>query len=178
MQHWWQQKGFIELVPGLSLQWLNGADVKLCVGHVEAEERKKRLTLWTNRRLRWLKFRVWPYPVQMQWRGWFKTFLNGQFPASFCLFLFFSNNFQNKTEDFSGIRPRIVGVEGEHADHLTTTTFPLHICTQMVACEPSLSAAQSYSPTPRSGQLKLLLAKRLLLLKLCCGLTIHCLYYP
>ena len=29
---------------------------------------------------------------------------------------------QKKALGFSGIRTRIVGVEGEHADHLTTTT--------------------------------------------------------
>ena len=39
------------------------------------------------------------------------------------IFLFFSkNNLQKKTVYFSGIRTQIVGVEGEHADHLTTTT--------------------------------------------------------
>ena len=47
----------------------------------------------------------------------------GPTQVSFCSFLFFSNtNFTGKTEDFSGIQTRIVGVEGEHADHLTTTT--------------------------------------------------------
>ena len=39
------------------------------------------------------------------------------------LFSFFSNtNFTEKTVDVCGIRTQIVGVEGEHADHLTTTT--------------------------------------------------------
>ena len=47
---------------------------------------------------------------------------NGPTPASFCLFLFFSNTiFTEKTADISGIGTRIVRVEGEHADHLTTT---------------------------------------------------------
>ena len=42
--------------------------------------------------------------------------------ASFSLFSFFSNtNGTEKTVGFSGIRTKIVGVEGEHADHLTTT---------------------------------------------------------
>ena len=50
-------------------------------------------------------------------------FLNGPTPATFCLFLFFSStNFTEKTVCFSGIQTQIVGVEGEHADHLTTTT--------------------------------------------------------
>ena len=41
----------------------------------------------------------------------------------FCLFLFFSNtNFTEKTVHFCTIRTLIVGVEGKHADHLTTTT--------------------------------------------------------
>ena len=35
--------------------------------------------------------------------------------------LFQTINFIDKTEDFSGIRTRIVGVEGENANHLTTT---------------------------------------------------------
>ena len=37
------------------------------------------------------------------------------------IFVFFSNtNFIEKTVGFSGIRTRIVGLEGEHADRLTT----------------------------------------------------------
>ena len=47
----------------------------------------------------------------------------GQPRPLFCLFLFFSNsNFTVKSIGFSGIRTRIISVEGEHADHLTTTT--------------------------------------------------------
>ena len=38
-------------------------------------------------------------------------------------FFFFSNtNCTEKTVGFSGIRTQIVGIKGEHADHLTTTT--------------------------------------------------------
>ena len=49
--------------------------------------------------------------------------LNGPIPASFCLFSFFSNtNFIEKNLDVSRIRTRIVGVEGEHTYHFTTTT--------------------------------------------------------
>ena len=33
-------------------------------------------------------------------------------------------SFQTITVDFNGIRTRVAGVEGEHADHLTTTTAP------------------------------------------------------
>ena len=44
---------------------------------------------------------------------------NGPNPASFCLFSFFSNKIVQKN---CRIRTRIVGVEGERADHLTTTT--------------------------------------------------------
>ena len=44
-------------------------------------------------------------------------------PASFLfIFVLFKNNLYRKTVGVSGIRTRIVGVEGEHADHLTTTT--------------------------------------------------------
>ena len=48
-------------------------------------------------------------------------FLNGPTPASFlCIFVLFKLKFYIKTVGFSGIRTWIVGVEGEHADHLTT----------------------------------------------------------
>ena len=47
----------------------------------------------------------------------------GQLRPLFSLFSFFSNtNFTYKTESFSGIWTRIVKIDGEHADHLTTTT--------------------------------------------------------
>ena len=47
----------------------------------------------------------------------------------FCLFSFFSNtNFTEKTVGFSRIRTQIVGVEGGHADHLTTTTARFLLC--------------------------------------------------
>ena len=42
--------------------------------------------------------------------------------GSFCLFLFLSNTILQKNCRFSWIQTRIVWVEGEHADHLTTTT--------------------------------------------------------
>ena len=52
-----------------------------------------------------------------------KSFSNGPTPASFfAYFVFFKQILQKKTEGVSGIQTRIVGVEGEHADHLTTTT--------------------------------------------------------
>ena len=42
--------------------------------------------------------------------------------ASFSFILvLFKNIYRIKTVDFSGIRAQIVEVEGEHADHLTTT---------------------------------------------------------
>ena len=50
-------------------------------------------------------------------------FTNGPTPASFCLFSFLSNTkFTEKTVGVSGIQSWIVGEEGEHADHLTTTS--------------------------------------------------------
>ena len=48
---------------------------------------------------------------------------NGPIPASFC---FFQTQFYRRIVDFSGIRTQNVGEEGEHADHLTTTTA-LHL---------------------------------------------------
>ena len=51
---------------------------------------------------------------------------NGPLQVSFYLFSFFIKLFlHNKIVIFSGIRTRIVVVDGEHADQLTTTTVPL-----------------------------------------------------
>ena len=52
--------------------------------------------------------------------SFFKWAKPGLFFVFFCSFL--NTNFTGKTVDVSGIRTRIVGVEGEHTDHLTTTT--------------------------------------------------------
>ena len=53
----------------------------------------------------------------------FFSFFKWPTPASFCLFSFFSNTkFTEKTVGVSGIQSWIVGEEGEHADHLTTTS--------------------------------------------------------
>ena len=46
----------------------------------------------------------------------------GQPRPLFVYFRAFQQQFYRKIVDLSGIRTRIVGVEGEHADHLTTTT--------------------------------------------------------
>ena len=59
----------------------------------------------------------------------------GQPRPLFCLFSFFSNTrFTERTVGVSRIQTRIVGVEGEYADHMTTTTtiiiaFNVHIPT-------------------------------------------------
>ena len=50
-----------------------------------------------------------------------KWAIHGLFLIIFCSFQTID---RIKTVDFSGIRTRIVGVEGEHADHLTTTALP------------------------------------------------------
>ena len=46
--------------------------------------------------------------------------------CSRCFFVYFSSfqttNFSEKTAGFSGIQTGIVGVEGKHVGHLTTTT--------------------------------------------------------
>ena len=46
----------------------------------------------------------------------------GQPRPLFVYFRSFQEQFYRKIVDLSGIWTRIVGVEGEHADHLTTTT--------------------------------------------------------
>ena len=59
-----------------------------------------------------------------------KAYLNGKLPninvfiwaIPRSLFRSFRAIFRNKNEDFSGILTGIVGVVGEHADHLTTAT--------------------------------------------------------
>ena len=59
------------------------------------------------------------------------TIINILFGAIFGLFVYFrsfqTQILQKKTVGFSGIRTQIVGVESEHADHLTTTTAPINI---------------------------------------------------
>ena len=50
------------------------------------------------------------------------TLFKGLTQVSFCLFSFFSTKiFYRVIVDLSGILTHIVGVEGEHADHLTYT---------------------------------------------------------
>ena len=51
------------------------------------------------------------------------SYLNRPTPASFCLFSFFKHKFYRKTVCLSRIRIWMAGLEGEHADHLTTTTY-------------------------------------------------------
>ena len=68
---------------------------------------------------------VGPDESTEQWRHPFipSMFKNGPTPASLLfIFVFIKHNLYRKTVGVSGIRTRIVGVEGEHADHLTTTT--------------------------------------------------------
>ena len=43
------------------------------------------------------------------------------------VFLSINRIFSEKTEDVTGIRTRIVGVEGKHADHLTITPAPQNL---------------------------------------------------
>ena len=45
----------------------------------------------------------------------------------FIYFLSINRFFSEKTVDVTGIRTRIVGVEGKHADHLTTTPAPQNL---------------------------------------------------
>ena len=73
---------------------------------------------------------------------------NGPTPASFCLFSFFSNtNFTEKTVGFSEIRTRIVGVEGEHVDHLTTTSGQSYKCANDLVFY--LNMERSFGTIPR-----------------------------
>ena len=51
-----------------------------------------------------------------------RFFLNGPTTASFVYFRSFLQQFKEKIVGFRGIWTEIVGIEGKHADHLTTTT--------------------------------------------------------
>ena len=92
------------------------------------------------------------------------SFLNGP-TQTFFYFLLFKHKFlQKKTVGFSGIRTRIVRVEGEHSDHLTTTTahaqtiislpFPFALQLQCLLFlhyySLSLSLSLSHHPLPLS----------------------------
>ena len=53
-------------------------------------------------------------------------FFRGAIPGLILLIcVLLKHNFFRKTVSFSGIRTWIGGVEGDHADHLTTTTAPI-----------------------------------------------------
>ena len=52
------------------------------------------------------------------------------------IFGFSTTNFTEKTVGFSGTRTRIVGLEGEHVDHLTPTTAKF--CFKCLAGKSSL----------------------------------------
>ena len=47
----------------------------------------------------------------------------------------FQTQYYRKTVGFSGIRTQIVGVEGEHTDHLTTTTAQKQLVTHGQSCK-------------------------------------------
>ena len=50
-------------------------------------------------------------------------FLKWAIPGLFFVYVHsFQTKYSRKTAGFSWIRTQIVGIEGEHADHLTTTT--------------------------------------------------------
>ena len=51
------------------------------------------------------------------------------FLAFLFIFVLFQRNFYSKNVGFSGSRTRIVGVQGEHADHLSTTTICTYFAT-------------------------------------------------
>ena len=52
-----------------------------------------------------------------------KRFFNVPAPASIIIiFVYFKDKLYRINVDFSRIRTRIIGVEGKHADHLTTTS--------------------------------------------------------
>ena len=53
-----------------------------------------------------------------------KLFSMGQHRPLFVHFCLFQRQFYRKFVDFRGIRTQIIIVEGEHGDHLTSTTAP------------------------------------------------------
>ena len=66
------------------------------------------------------------------------VFLIGPTPASFLfIFVLFKHNIIEKNLGFSRIRTRIVGEEGELADHMTTTTAQGRVMLEG-SCAPKL----------------------------------------
>ena len=59
-------------------------------------------------------------PRRDNFKRFFKYWL--PWPLFVNFYYFSTNNLQNKTVDFSGIRTRIVRAQGKYADHLTITT--------------------------------------------------------
>ena len=64
--------------------------------------------------------------------GWLATkirlSIKGQSPISFLLiFVLFRQYYRIKAVGFNGIWARIIKVEGQHADHLTTITVKVHL---------------------------------------------------
>ena len=59
------------------------------------------------------------------------------------IFVLFNTNFTEKTVDVSRIRTQIGRVEGEHADHLTTTTTA-HVDRKNVCHQHFLSGKDSF----------------------------------
>ena len=58
------------------------------------------------------------------------------------IFVLFRHKFYGKkTLDLSVIRTQIVGIEGKHADHLTTTTAHCHLVLDIVKIFPPLLAS-------------------------------------
>ena len=51
----------------------------------------------------------------------------GRSRRSLSYFRPFHNCFYRKIVDFSGIRARVIGIEGEHADHLIATTAQFNL---------------------------------------------------
>ena len=64
-------------------------------------------------------FSIFLYILGVDALAWGKS---GQPQPLFVLFSFFNNNILQKTVYFSGIWTRIVELQGEYADHLTTIT--------------------------------------------------------
>ena len=64
-------------------------------------------------------------------------FLNGPFPGSFWTI------YKMKTEDYITTRTLIIGVDGEHADHLTTTTAQM---SKIVSIVQGLKSCTKFEP--------------------------------
>ena len=117
-----QQKSLFPLSLSLSFKLKLKRNLHLFQSLKQTLDRQSRLLC----RCFQILFSTHSEPNGLYWRhqwSWTLFPKRGQLrPLYLFIFVRFKQNFYIKTVGFSGIQTRIVGVEGEHVDHLPTTT--------------------------------------------------------